>query len=88
MAAERVGRCARAMEIEPRYVDVAVRRWQAFTGKDAVDAESGLTFNEFAERAVAASDSEDRPAAGGDESDISTASKDDADREDPGDRAM
>jgi hypothetical protein len=88
MAAERVGRRAFAMEVEPRYVDVAIRRWQAFTGKDAVDAESGLTFNEFAERAGAASGSEDRPAAGGDEIDTSTASKDSADRAAPGDRAI
>jgi hypothetical protein len=38
MAAERVGRRAYAMDIEPRYVDVAIRRWQAFTRKDAVHA--------------------------------------------------
>jgi hypothetical protein len=31
LAAERVGRHARALEIDPHYVDVAVRRWQAFT---------------------------------------------------------
>jgi len=36
------------MEIEPRYVDVAIRRWQAFTRKDAVDAESGRTFDQLA----------------------------------------
>jgi hypothetical protein len=51
MAAERIGRRAYAMDIEPRYVDVAVRRWQAFTGKDAVDAESGWTFEQLTERA-------------------------------------
>ena len=43
------------MDIEPRYVDVAVRRWQAFTGKDAVDAESGWTFERLTERAGSAS---------------------------------
>jgi DNA modification methylase len=53
MAAERIGRRAYAMDIEPRYVDVAVRRWQAFTGKDAVNAESGQTFDQLAERAGA-----------------------------------
>ena len=31
LAAERVGRRAVALEIEPRYVDVAIRRWQTFT---------------------------------------------------------
>jgi DNA modification methylase len=57
MAAERIGRRAYAMDIEPRYVDVTVRRWQAFTRKDAVDAETGRTFDQLAaERAVATED--------------------------------
>jgi tRNA/tmRNA/rRNA uracil-C5-methylase (TrmA/RlmC/RlmD family) len=46
LAAERVGRQARAIEIDPRYVDVAIRRWQAFTGRDAVHIDTGLTFEE------------------------------------------
>jgi DNA modification methylase len=50
MAAERIGRRAYAMDVEPRYVDVAVRRWQGFTGKDAVDTASGRTFDQLAER--------------------------------------
>ena len=54
IAAERVGRHARALEIEPRFVDVAIRRWQAFTRRDARHAESGLSFDEIAaERAPA-----------------------------------
>src|SRR6266705_2671050 len=48
MAAERVGRQARALEIEPRFVDVAIRRCQAFTRRDARHAESGVTFDEIA----------------------------------------
>jgi DNA modification methylase len=48
MAAERVGRHARALEIEPRFVDVAIRRWQAFTRRDAHHADSGLSFDEIA----------------------------------------
>jgi DNA modification methylase len=36
IACERLGRRCYAMEIEPRYVDVAVRRWEDFTGKKAV----------------------------------------------------
>jgi tRNA/tmRNA/rRNA uracil-C5-methylase (TrmA/RlmC/RlmD family) len=53
MAAERIGRRAYAMEIEPRYVDVAIRRWQAFTRKDAVHAEIGRTFDQLtAERSI------------------------------------
>ncbi len=35
MACEKMGRCARLLEIEPRYVDVTVRRWQDYTGKQA-----------------------------------------------------
>jgi DNA modification methylase len=62
MAAERIGRRAYAMEVEARYVDVAVRRWQAFTGKDAVEAESGQTFDQLAERAGAVQDPSNRPA--------------------------
>ena len=50
IAAERTGRKARALEIDPAYVDVAVRRWQAFTGKYAVLAGSGETFETVEER--------------------------------------
>jgi DNA modification methylase len=48
LAAERVGRHARGLEIQPRFVDVAIRRWQAFTRRDARHAESGLSFDEVA----------------------------------------
>ena len=48
LAAERVGRRAYAIELEPKYVDVAIRRWQAFTRRDAVCATSGQTFEEVA----------------------------------------
>jgi DNA modification methylase len=51
LAAERVGRHARALEIEPRFVDVAIRRWQAFTRRDACHAETGLSFDEIAAEA-------------------------------------
>jgi DNA modification methylase len=47
LAAERVGRRAFALEIEPRFVDVAIRRWQAFTRKDAIHVESGRCFDEL-----------------------------------------
>ena len=46
LAAERVGRRAYTLELEPRFVDVAIRRWQAYSRKDAVHAETGLTFDE------------------------------------------
>jgi hypothetical protein len=50
MAAHGVGRKARALEVEPRLVDVAIRRWQAYTRRDAVHAESGLSFDDTAAR--------------------------------------
>ncbi len=46
LAAERTGRRGRAIELEPHYVDVAIRRFQDATGIDAVDADSGRTFAE------------------------------------------
>ena len=36
IAAEMTGRCCYAMELSPAYVDVAVKRWEDFTGKKAV----------------------------------------------------
>src|SRR6266480_1035154 len=50
LAAERVGRRAYTLEIEPRFVDVAIKRWQAFSGKDAICAESGLSFDDIASK--------------------------------------
>jgi DNA modification methylase len=44
MAAERTGRICRGVEIEPLYVDVAIRRWQRMTGERAAHAESGVDF--------------------------------------------
>jgi DNA modification methylase len=49
IAAERTGRRARALEIDPRYVDVAVKRWQDYTGKNATLAANGRTFEEVGE---------------------------------------
>jgi DNA modification methylase len=62
LAAERVGRRAYTLEIEPRFVDVAIKRWQAFSGKDAVCAESGLSFDEIASTRVALSAASAAPA--------------------------
>jgi DNA modification methylase len=47
LAAERVGRRGYGLEIDPQYVDVAVRRWQTLTGKDAILLASGATFDEI-----------------------------------------
>src|SRR5262245_62251163 len=53
IAAERTGRKARALEIDPTYVDVAIRRWQAYVGKPAVLAGSGETFEAIGEQRLA-----------------------------------
>jgi site-specific DNA-methyltransferase (adenine-specific) len=46
IACEKSGRYSRLMELEPKYVDVIVRRWQEFTGKQATHAATGATFAE------------------------------------------
>jgi DNA modification methylase len=48
MAAERVGRICYGIEIDPAYVDVAIHRWQNYTGEAAVHAKSGKRFIEIA----------------------------------------
>jgi DNA modification methylase len=48
IAAEQQGRVCCAMELAPAYVDVAVRRWQQFTGGDAIRDGDGATFAEAA----------------------------------------
>ena len=44
IAGEMTGRSIHAIELNPAYVDVAVKRWQEFTGQEAVHAETGATF--------------------------------------------
>jgi len=48
IAAERVGRVCNGIEIDPRYVDVAIRRWQKHTGDHAVHGVTGKRFDEIA----------------------------------------
>lgn len=48
IACEKTGRQSRLMELDPKYCDVIVKRWQDFTGKDAVLESTGLTFNSYA----------------------------------------
>ena len=48
IAAEQTGRICRAIEIAPAYVDVAVKRWQAFTGLEAKLDGDGRSFEEIA----------------------------------------
>ena len=55
IAAEKTGRSARLVEIDPAYCDVIVKRWQTLTGKSAILAENGRSFEDIeADRHVAA----------------------------------
>ena len=44
IAAESTGRVCHAVELDPAYVDVALLRWQAYTGRDAVLEGDGRSF--------------------------------------------
>ena len=46
IACEKTGRVARLMELDPRYVDVIVKRWQDYTGKKATREADGVAFDE------------------------------------------
>ncbi len=54
IAGEMTGRCVHAIEISPVYVDVAVLRWQAFSGKTATLEATGETFAAVKEARAAA----------------------------------
>jgi hypothetical protein len=54
IAAERTGRRCYGLELDPAYVDTAVRRWQALTGGSARHAASGRSFDDLADEAEAA----------------------------------
>jgi DNA modification methylase len=48
IACETTGRQARLIELDPRYVDVIVRRWQDYTGRKAVLESDGREFEQIA----------------------------------------
>ncbi len=48
IAAEKSGRQARLIELDPKYVDVIVRRWQDWTGQEATRESDGLAFDQAA----------------------------------------
>jgi DNA modification methylase len=50
LAAEKTGRHGRGIELDPHYVDAAIRRWQTLTDQAAVHVNSGRTFDELAAR--------------------------------------
>jgi DNA modification methylase len=45
IAAEKTGRVGRMIELDPKYVDVIVRRWQDWTGKQATRESDGVAFD-------------------------------------------
>ena len=47
IACEKTGRIARLMELDPKYCDVIVKRWQQFTGKKAILEQTGQTYEEL-----------------------------------------
>ena len=58
IAAQRTGRMCFGMDLDPLYVDLAIRRWQAWTGEKAVDAETGETFDAIEQRSEGSPDDE------------------------------
>ena len=48
IACEKSGRQARLIELEPKYCDVIVRRWQEFTGREAKLESDGKSYREVA----------------------------------------
>ncbi len=54
IAAERTGRRCYGLELDPAYVDTAIRRWQVLTGGTARHAVSGRSFDDLADEAEAA----------------------------------
>jgi len=52
IACEKTGRRCYGMELDPRYCDVIINRWQDFTGQKATHAESLIDFNDIKEVSV------------------------------------
>jgi DNA modification methylase len=50
IACEKTGRIARLMELDPKYCDVIVKRWQDFTGKQATLESTGQTYSELTDK--------------------------------------
>jgi hypothetical protein len=53
IAAETTGRVCFGIELNPTYVDVAIERWQQFTGANASIAETGETFADLKAKRLA-----------------------------------
>lgn len=47
IACQKINRSARLMEFDPKFVDVIIKRWQDFTGENAICSSTGQKFNEL-----------------------------------------
>jgi DNA modification methylase len=54
IACEKTARDCRIMELDPKYCDVIIKRWQDFTGQQATLEATGETFNALASKRIAA----------------------------------
>ncbi len=45
IACEKLQRFCYGIELDPKYCDVIIKRWQQFTGKEAIHEQSGKTYN-------------------------------------------
>jgi DNA modification methylase len=52
MGAEKTGRICYTMELQPKYCDVIIKRWQDFTGQQATHEQTGKTFAEVSNGAA------------------------------------
>ena len=52
IAAEKTGRAARLMEYDPAYCDTIIRRWEAYTGKNALFVTTGQSLDEVARERI------------------------------------
>ena len=52
IACEKTSRDCRMMELDARYCDVIIKRWQDFTGQEAVIEGTGKTYKEMADEKV------------------------------------